>query len=187
MNIPATNRLFLSIEWVFIFASICVQGCCILFQVLYVSGKSWSLTLCRPSLLCGDPICPHSFLSHSMQELFQTLSTISKLQFYHPFTFRRQTCFLVQRAGDGWWVGWGGGTGHKTKPLQLPDIKFTHLLVSGPNLSAIAVLMPHLFSGPHLHFPKSPSVGHLGHCFPTRIMQCLMDCTDVPWDASVFP
>lgn len=108
MNIPATNRLFLSIEWVFIFASICVQGCCILFQVLYVSGKSWSLTLCRPSLLCGDPICPHSFLSHSMQELFQTLSTISKLQFYHPFTFRRQTCFLVQRAGDGWWVGWGG-------------------------------------------------------------------------------
>lgn len=43
-------------------------------------------------------ICPYNFLSHSMQELFQIFSTIWKCQFYHPFAFRRQTCFSVQRA-----------------------------------------------------------------------------------------
>lgn len=168
MNIPATYRPFLQIEWIFtlhLFVFKVAVFFCRLFMSQVNVHDLWpyaGLPCCVGIL----SICPHSFLSHSMQELFQTLSTIWKPQFYHPCTFRRQTCFLVQRVGDG--LG-GVDTEHKTKPLQLPDITFTHLFVSGPNLSAIAGLMPHLFPGPHpLHFPKSPYCWTCRSLFPYK-------------------
>lgn len=63
----------------------------------------------------------------------------------------------------------GWDTEHKTKPLQLPDIRFTQFLVSGPNLSALAVLMPYLFSGPcPLHFAQSPYCWTFRSLFPYK-------------------
>lgn len=189
MDISATNRTFLQIEWIFTL-HLFVFKVAVVFCRLFMSQVNvhdlWSYyggLPCCAGILC---ICPHSFLSHNMQELFQTLSTISKLQFHYSFTFGRQTCLLGQRADGA--SGWN--TEHKTKPLQLPDIKSTHLLVSGPNLSAISLLMPSsVFWTSFSPFPQeSLIVGRFGHCFPTRIMQCLVDGNDIPCAAcSVFP
>lgn len=67
MNRLAMNRPFLWQEWIFNFALICIQGCCILLQAFCISGKcSWSDLVEDFSAVWGSSNFSTLLLSHSM-------------------------------------------------------------------------------------------------------------------------
>lgn len=131
----------------FYFAFICAQGYLLFMSQVNVCGH-WSHPglPCRVGTLSICPQFPFPFYARA----------VSNLEASIPIPPHLQKTDLPSSSESG----------RKTQNirlLQLPDIKFMYFLVSGPNLSAIPGLVPHLFSGPHPPpFPRIP------HCWTVR-------------------